>query len=72
MMSDVPTNAEKQDVSNSECAYCQRNTNDLTILLAQMTLCIMMLRNFPPFIRPSLISDGPTNGMSIRQLSKQF
>ena len=32
--------------------------------LAQMTLCVMTLCNFPPFIRPNVISGGPTNGLS--------
>jgi len=30
----------------------------------------MMLRNFPPFVEPNVISDGATNGLSIRQYMK--
>ena len=34
-----------------------------------MTLCVMTLRKYPPFVGPNVISDGPTNGLSIRQIS---
>jgi len=31
-----------------------------------MTLCIMTLCYIPPFVGPNVISDSPTNGLSIR------
>jgi len=38
---------------------------DLVFSLAQMTLCVMTLRNFPPFVGPNVISDVPQTGTSI-------
>jgi len=29
---------------------------------------VLMLHNFPPFVGPNFISEGLTNGLSIRQL----
>ena len=35
---------------------------------AQMTLCVMPLRNFPPYIWPYVNSCGPTFGLSIQHI----
>jgi len=56
----------KNVMSNIACARCQRYTNDSVFWLAQMTLCIVTSRNFPPFVEPNVKSDGPTSGLSIR------
>jgi len=49
------------------CARSQQYTKDSIFRLAQMTLCVITLDKFPPFVRPNVISDGPTNGFSIHQ-----
>jgi len=36
-----------------------------------MTVCVVTLRKFPPFVEPNVISHGPTNGLSIRHLKVQ-
>jgi len=62
MTSDALTNARQQ-------CMCQMPVKHT--ILAEMTLSIMTLQNVAPFIRSNAISDGPTNGMSISQLSHQ-
>jgi len=57
------TNAGKHVTSKTACACSQRNKNDLVFWLAHMT-CVMTLRNFPPFVKPNVISYGPTNGFN--------
>jgi len=49
---------------------CQRqqNSRDSVFWLALIMLCVMTLHNFPPFVGPNVISDNPTNWMSIHQL----
>jgi len=54
-------------MSNIACACCQ--PWDSVFRLAQIMLCIMTLHNFPPFVGPNVISNGPTNRLSIHQLS---
>jgi len=67
MMSNAPTNAGKHVTTNIACVHSQRYTQHVVFWLAQMMLCLMMLPNtcFPPFIRPNIISGGPTNGLLI-------
>ena len=67
MMFTAPTNGGKHITSNNACAHCQQYTNDSVLRLVQMTLCIIRLRNYPPFFEPTVISDGPTNRLIIRQ-----
>jgi len=66
MTSDAPTNAGKHVMSNITFV---RYTKDSVFWLAQMTLRIMTFRNFPPCAETNIISDGPTNRSSIRQLT---
>jgi len=61
MTSDAQTNA---------CVHYQRHTTDSVFRLALSLLCIMMLHNILSYVRPNIISHGPTNGLSIRQLPK--
>jgi len=51
MMFDAPTNKGEHVTSNVACDV-------------KMTLCIMTLCNFLPFLGQNVISDGPTNGLS--------
>jgi len=69
MTSDAPTNAGKHVTSNTAGARSQRYTKYSVIWLAKMALRLMMLRNFPPYVGPNVISYGPSNGLSIHQLS---
>jgi len=46
------------------------HTKDSVFLLAQMTLCLITLCNFPPFLGPNTISDGPTDELSILQFMR--
>jgi len=64
MMSSAPTKAGKHVLSNVACVRYQWYTNDPVFWLAQLMLCIMTGRNFPPFVGPNDI----LNGLSIRQL----
>jgi len=55
-------------MSNIACARGQGNTTDTVFWLAQMTCVMMLINKFPHFVEPNVISGGPTNGLSIRQL----
>jgi len=46
-----------------------QNTANSVIWSAQMTLCVMTLRNFFSFFGTNVISDGPTKGLPICQFS---
>jgi len=50
MASDAQINVEKDVTSNVACARSQWYMKDSVFWLAQMTLCVVMLRNFPPFV----------------------
>jgi len=60
MMSDALTNMGKQITLKVTCAQSQRYKS--VCWLAQMMLCLMTWHNFPPFVRPNHISDGPIMG----------
>jgi len=62
MTLDSPTNAGKHVTSN-----VKQHTNNSVFWLAQMILFVMMIHNFPPFIRPNVISNGMTDDLSIHQ-----
>ena len=53
MTTDAPTNAGKHVTSNIASARSQRYTTDSVFRLAQTTLCVMTIRNFPPFVGAS-------------------
>jgi len=67
MTSDAPTSVGKHITLKVACTHSQWYTQDLVFWLADMTR-IMTLHNFPQNLRPNVISDGPSNGMSIRLL----
>jgi len=67
-MSAGPTHAGKHVTQSIACARSQHYTHDQVFLLAQMTLCAKTLRNFPPFVGLSVISDAHTQGLLIRLL----
>jgi len=72
MASDASTNAGKHVMSNIACARSQRYTIDTGFWLAQMTLRVITLRNFPAFCRnkPNLKwSDKRVVDTSITKLS---
>ena len=58
-----PSNVGKQVMLNIAYTRCQRNKRNSVFWLAKMTLCVMTLRNFQPFVAPNVNSDGPTNGL---------
>ena len=66
-MTDAPTNAGTNVNQTMHLSHHNRYTKYLVFWLAKMTLCIMRLCNFPPFLRPNIISNDPTNGLSIHQ-----
>jgi len=59
-------------LSNSASLCSQRYTKDSVFWLAKMMLYIMMLRNLPPFVEPNIISNAPTNRLSICQLKPRL
>jgi len=65
MMYGASISVGKHATSNFACACSQRYTKDSVIWLAQMTLCVVMLCKFPPFVEPDVILDGLTNRLSI-------
>ena len=50
MVSDALINVEKDVTSNVVCARSQWYMKDSVFWSAQMTLCVVMLRNYPPFV----------------------
>jgi len=57
-------------LSQSIHVHITSDKQNIVHLLAKMTLCIMMLCNFPHFFGPHVISYGPTKQLSIRQFVK--
>jgi len=72
MTSDAPTSSGKHITSNIACGRSQWNTKYPVFWLAQMTLCVVMLYNFPPFVRLNVILVGLTDCLSILQLVVRF
>jgi len=68
MTSDGLKNMGKHVRPANACARSYWYTKDSVFWLAQMTLWHYNVGNFPPFVRPNIISNGPTNGLWIRQL----
>ena len=58
---DALTNAGKNVTSTIACARSQRYTKNSIFRLAQMTLTIMTLHNFPSYVVPNEILTGLTS-----------
>ena len=67
MTSDASTNAGKHVISN-----IARIQNRFSLLTGPNDIVLLTLHNFPPFIGQNVISDGPTNWLSIRHCSHCF
>ena len=67
MTSYAAANAGKLVVSNMTCERTQQHTEYSVFQFARVTLCDVMLCNFPNFVGPNGILDGTANGLSICQ-----
>ena len=67
MTSDAPKHAGQHITLNIACARSHQYTTDWVVWLVEITLCVMTLSNFPLFVGPNFISDGPKTGLLIHQ-----
>jgi len=58
----------RESMSNVACAIASNTQKIQSSKLAQMTWCVMTLRNFPFFLRPNVISDGLINWLYVNSL----
>jgi len=56
------------EMLNITCKRSELYIENSVFWWAQMTLCVMPLRNFPPYIGPYVNSCGPTFGLSIQHI----
>jgi len=63
-MSDASTNAGMHNTLNIARVRSQRYTKDAAFWLAEMTLCVLVLSNFPLFVGPNVILDRLTKRIS--------
>ena len=72
MTSDASTSSGKHSTSNIAWGRSKWNTKYPVFWLAQMTLCVVLFYNFPPFVWLNVIWVGLTDCLSILQLVVRF